>query len=94
MANKNLNAAKTTMKAEFYTQPEEPGTAAPIQDAEVIPESSQEEQHPIDGGKVKEEVMWEGNHQQPINWWMVVAIVAIIALIAGVIYYLWDFGYI
>lgn len=73
-------------------QPEEPGTAAPIQDAEVIPESSQEEQHPIDGDKVKEEVMWEGNHQQPINWWMVVAIVAIIALIAGVVYYLWDTG--
>ena len=73
-------------------QPEEPGTAAPIQDAEVISESSQEEQHPIDGGKVKEEVMWEGNHQQPINWWMVVAIVAIIALIAGVVYYLWDTG--
>ena len=73
-------------------QPEETGTAAPIQDAEVISESSQEEQHPIDGGKVKEEVMWEGNHQQPINWWMVVAIVAIIALIAGVVYYLWDTG--
>ena len=29
-------------------QPEEPDTAAPIQDAEVVPESSQEEPHPID----------------------------------------------
>ena len=35
-----------------------------------------------------------GNHPSSINWWMVVAIAAIIALITGGCYYLWNLGYI
>ena len=81
-------------------QPEEPGaTAAPIQDAEVIHESTTEEQHPIDGKKDDDDIVMGGRLDgmpdipSSFNWWMVVAIVAIIALIAGVLYYLWDLGY-
>ena len=80
-------------------QPEEPGTAAPIQDAEVIPESSQEKSHPINE-KNDDDIVMEGRLDgmpdipSSFNWWMVVAIVAIVALIAGVLYYLWDLGYI
>lgn len=79
-------------------QPEEPGTTAPFQDAEVIPESSQEEQHPIDEKNDDDDIVMGGRlYGMPdipssINWWMVVAIVAIVALIAGVLYYLWDTG--
>lgn len=82
-------------------QPEEPdATAAPIQDAEVIPESSQEEPHPIDEKNDDDDIVMGGRLDgmpdipPSINWWMVVAIVAIIALIAGVLYYLWNLGYI
>ena len=82
-------------------QPEEPdATAAPIQDAEVIHESTREEQHPIDGKKDDDDIVMGGRLDgmpdipSSINWWMVVAIVAIIALIAGVLYYLWGIGYI
>ena len=78
-------------------QPEEPGTAAPIQDAEVIPESSQEKQHPINEKNDDDDIVMggrlDGMPDTPFNWWMVVAIVAIVALIAGVLYYLWDLGY-
>ena len=35
-----------------------------------------------------------GNHPSSINWWMVVTIAAIIALITGGCYYLWNLGYI
>lgn len=35
-----------------------------------------------------------GNHPSSINWWMVVAIAAIIALIVAGCYYLWNLGYI
>lgn len=79
-------------------QPEEPGTAAPIQDAEVIPESSQEKQHPINEKNDDDDIVMggrlDGMPDTPFNWWMVVAIVAIVALIAGVLYYLWGIGYI
>ena len=78
-------------------QPEEPDTAAPIQDAEVVPESSQEEPHPIDEKNDDDDIVMEGRldgmPDTPFNWWMLVAIVAIVALIAGVLYYLWDLGY-
>ncbi len=79
---------------------EEPDAAAPIQDAEVVPESSQEEPHPIDEKNDDDDIVMEGRLDgrpdipSSINWWMVVAIVAIIALIAGVLYYLWNLGYI
>ena len=82
-------------------KPEEPGTtAAPIQDAEVIHESTREEQHPIDGKKDDDDIVMGGRLDgmpdipSSFNWWMVVAIVAIVALIAGVLYYLWGIGYI
>lgn len=82
-------------------QPEEPGAgAAPIQDADVVPMADQEEQHPIDRDSTEDGVIMEGrldgmpDTPSSINWWMVVAIVAIIALIAGVVYHLWDLGYI
>ena len=78
-------------------QPEEPDTAAPIQDAEVVPESSREKPHPIDEKNDDDDIVMEGRldgmPDTPFNWWMVVAIVAIVALIAGVLYYLWDLGY-
>jgi len=78
-------------------QPEEPDTAAPIQDAEVVPESSQEEPHPIDEKNDDDDIVMEGRldgmPDTPFNWWMLVAIVAIVALIAGVLYYLCDLGY-
>ena len=78
-------------------QPEEPDTAAPIQDAEVVPESSQEKPHPIDEKNDDDDIVMEGRldgmPDTPFNWWMLVAIVAIVALIAGVLYYLWDLGY-
>ena len=80
-------------------KPEEPdATAAPIQDAEVIHESTREEQHSIDEKNDDDDIVMEGRldgrPDRPFNWWMVVAIVAIIALIAGVLYYLWGIGYI
>jgi hypothetical protein len=82
-------------------QPEEPGAgAAPIQDADVVPMADQEEQHPIDRDSTEDGVIMEGrldgmpDTPSSINWWRVVAIVAIIALIAGVVYHLWDLGYI
>lgn len=78
-------------------QPEEPDTAAPIQDAEVVPESSREKPRPIDEKNDDDDIVMEGRldgmPNTPFNWWMVVAIVAIVALIAGVLYYLWDLGY-
>ena len=62
-------------------QPEEPDTAAPIQDAEVVPESSQEEPHPIDEKNDDDDIVMEGRldgmPDTPFNWWMLVAIVAI-----------------
>ena len=79
---------------------EEPDAAAPIQNAEIIQESATEEQHPIDRDSTEDGVIMEGrldgmpDTPSSINWWMVVAIVAIIALIAGVVYHLWDLGYI
>ena len=80
-------------------QPEEPGAgAAPIQDADVVPMADQEEQHPVDRDSTEDGVIMEGRLDgmpdvpSSFNWWMVVAIVAIVALIAGTFYYLWDIG--
>lgn len=70
-------------------QPEAPGdpaasAAAPIHDADVI--DDEDTPSPID--ELAE------NHPSSINWWMIVAIAVIIALIAGGCYYLWNLGYI
>ena len=80
-------------------KPEEPdATAAPIQGAELIHEATRVEQHAIDEKNDDDDIVMEGRldgrPDRPFNWWMVVAIVAIIALIAGVLYYLWGIGYI
>ena len=64
----------------------------------MIHESTREEQHSIDEKNDDDDIVMEGRldgrPDRPFNWWMVVAIVAIIALIAGVLYYLWGIGYI
>ena len=79
-------------------QPEEPGTTAPIQDAEVIHESTKKEQHPIDEKNDEDDIVMGGRLDgmpdipSSINWWMVVAIVAVVLLIAGIFYYLWENG--
>ena len=50
-------------------QPEEPDTAAPIQDAEVVPESSQEEPHPIDEKNDDDDIVMEGRLDgMPDTW--------------------------